>query len=165
MKKFNRELNSHKYGIRVNGKTYTDEKDIDINWSIYETIPIADFKKYKVGVCWDFVNYQHSVFKTRGLHDTSYFYMGLLNDDPNDIVTHTFSIVDIDGKKYWVESSWYKHQGVHTVKSFKDVVKYLNEDYDIKEFEVYEYNPDGLDNNLTNSEYFKLVTKNEIWSS
>ena len=164
LEKFNHELNTYKYGILVNGKIY-DEKDIDTYWAQYRTIPIADFRKYKVGVCWDFVNYQHSMFKSHALHDTSYFYMGAMSDDPNDVVTHTFSLVDIGGKKYWFESSWYIHQGVHEVKSFKDVIMHLNKEYKVKEFEVYTYNPDGLDKNLTNNEYVKSAAKHKIWSS
>lgn len=66
-------------------------------------------------------------------------------------------------KKYWFESSWFKHQGVHEVNSYKDVVNVLRKEYGTDNaYDVYEYNPDGLDKNLTNSEFFKRTTNNLV---
>lgn len=164
IKKFNRELNKWDYGVLVNGKVYTKSSEID--WSKYKTIPIKDIEKYHVGICWDFVNYQHYYFKKNRINDESYFIVMAMSDNPNDIATHTFSIINIDGKKYWFESSWYKNQGVHEVKSWKDVVDKFKESYDKsgkRDYEVYKYNPDGLDQNISNEEFFKRTTKNMIY--
>lgn len=85
------------------------------------------------------------------------------NNNPNDIVTHTFSIIDIGGKKYWFESSWVKYQGVHEVNSYKDVVNVLRKEFgEDNSYDVYEYNPDGLDKNLTNREFFERTTNNLV---
>ena len=120
-------------------------------------------KKYKAGICWDFVNYQHNVFKRNGYPDESHMFVMERNNNPNDIITHTFSTVDIGGKIYWFESSWFKHQGVHEVNSYKDVVNVLRKEYGTDNaYDVYEYNPDGLDKNLTNSEFFKRTTNNLV---
>lgn len=151
VKKFNKELNKWKYGVLVNGKIYTKSSEID--WANYKTIPIKDIEKYHVGICWDFVNYQHYYFKKNNIEDESYMIvMGMSDNNPNDIATHTFSIIKIDGKKYWFESSWFKNQGVHEVKSWKDVVEKFKESYDEgknKNYDVYKYNPEGLDSHLS----------------
>lgn len=164
LQNFNSELNKWKYGVLINGKVETDSRKI--NWAKYKTIPINDVEKHHAGVCWDFVNYQHSVFKKNGYPDESHLFVMQRSNDPNDIVTHTFSTVDIGGKKYWFESSWFKHQGVHEVKSYKDVIKVLTAEYgENNAYDVYKYNPDGLDNNLTNGEFFKKATQDLVYAT
>ena len=37
-----------------NGKRLTNQ----LNGGLYRTITPKDFEKYKIGVCWDFANYQ-----------------------------------------------------------------------------------------------------------
>lgn len=161
IKSLNDELNKWKYGVVIDGKVVTDASKVD--WSRYKTHPIDVMNKYKAGICWDFVNYQHNIFKKHGYHDESHMFVMERNNDPNDIVTHTFSIVNIGGKKYWFESSWFKHQGVHEVNSYKDVVDILRKEYgENNAYDVYEYNPDGLDKNLTNGEFFKRTTNNLV---
>ena len=91
----------------MDDKVVTDSSKVD--WSKYKTQPIYVMHKYRAGICWDFVNYQHNVFKKNEYPDESYMFVMERNNDPNDIVTHTFSIVDVCGKKYWFESSWFKH--------------------------------------------------------
>ena len=167
IKSFNRELNKWKYGVLVNGKVYTDSSKID--WSKYKTIPLKDIEKYHVGICWDFVNYQHYYFKKNKIKDESYMVVLQLSDNPDDIGTHTFSIFNYDGKKYWFESSWMSHQGIKEVNSWKDVVEEWVNCYDktkskSKPYSVYKYNPDGLDNNVDNGKFFDKVTRNLIYN-
>ena len=166
IKSFNRELNKWKYGVLVNGKVYTDSSKID--WSKYKTIPLKDIEKYHVGICWDFVNYQHYYFKKNKIKDESYMVVMQLSDNPDDIGPHTFSIFNYDGKKYWFESSWMSHQGIKEVNSWKDVVEEWVNCYDktkskSKPYSVYKYNPDGLDNNVDNGKFFDKVTRNLIY--
>lgn len=160
--KFNKELNKWKYGILINGKIYTKCSEID--WSKYKTIRISDIEKYHVGICWDFVNYQHYYFKKNNIKDESYFFVMQQSEDENDIVTHTFSIFTIANKKYWFESSWFGHQGVKEISSFKDVVLKLVEKYGDHAYSVYKYNPDGLDNNISNGDFFKRTTRNLVFN-
>ena len=161
IKSLNDELNKWKYAVVIDGKVITDPNKAD--WSKYKTHPINVMDKYKAGVCWDYVNYQHNMFKKNGYHDESYMFVMERNNNPNDIVTHTFSILNIDGKKYWFESSWSRHRGIHKVNSYKDVVNILREEYGTDNaYDVYKYNPDGLDKSLTNGEFFKRTTKNIV---
>jgi hypothetical protein len=145
------------YGVLLNGKKITDLDNMD--WSKYRTIPIDVMKKEKIGVCWDFVNYQHSFFKDNGYPDETFMVVSKRSNDPDDILTHTFSIVKIGDKKYWVESAKWNDRGVHEVISYKDVInKFIKDEYVRNDYDIYKYNPDGMDNNLTDQEYFNRVT-------
>lgn len=165
IKSLNSDLNSWKYGVLIDSKIETDPDKVD--WSKYKTIPIDDIKKNHAGICWDFVNYQHHIFKENGYPDESHLFVMQKNEDPNDIVTHTFSIVTIDNQKYWFESSWFKHQGVHPISSYKDVINELVKEYGDanSQYDVYEYNPDGMDRGLTNGEFFKRATEKLVYSN
>lgn len=159
----NEELNKWDYAVIIDGKKITDLNKA--NWSHYKTTPVEDVLKNKAGICWDFVNYQHSVFKSLGYPDDSYMFVMQKSEDPNDIVTHTFSTVNIGDKLYWFESSWFKNQGVHEIYSYKDVIDELVKTYGKHDYDIYSYNPDGLDKGLTNGEFFKKVTKNLIYTT
>ena len=159
---FNKELNSWKYGVLINGKVYTKSDKID--WSKYKTVPTELMAKYHVGVCWDFVNYEYKWFKEKGIKTESYMFVMQLSDDVDDIITHTFLLFNNKGSKYWFESSWFGHQHIVKVSGFKDVVKELVDRYGDHPYSVYKYSPEGLDKDLTNSEFFKRTTKNLVFN-
>lgn len=158
VKNLNSQMNdTWDYGIILNGKKITDLENVD--WSKYRTIPIDVLKKEKIGVCWDFVNYQHSFFKENGYPDETFMLVSRRSKNPEDILTHTFSIVTIGDKKYWFESAKWNDRGVHEVKDYKTVInKFINDNYIRNEYDVYKFNPDNMDNNLTDKEYFNRAT-------
>ena len=128
---------------------------------------MQDFYKYKIGICWDFVNYQHSMFKKFKINDESYMIIIQKSDKDNDIITHTFSIIDIDNDKYWFESSMGGNKGLHKIKSYRDVVNIIVSKYnkmDKPHYDVYKYDPSGLDNKLSNDQFFKKTTRNLIYN-
>lgn len=52
---------------------------------------------------------------------------------------------------------------MHEITSYTDVVDILRKEYGTDNaYDVYEYNPNGLDKNLTNSEFFKRTTSNLV---
>lgn len=52
------------------------------------------------------------------------------------IATHTYIIVE---KMFWIECSWRKHHGVHNVKSYKEIVDLLMDEYGADEAHTLEY--------------------------
>ena len=58
--------NDWDYGVMVDGKKVTDLSSMD--WSKYRTKPVKDLEKDKIGLCWDFVNYQHAFLDKQGIH-------------------------------------------------------------------------------------------------
>lgn len=158
------------YGVIENGKKliYDDELD-NYDWSKYRTTPVDKLKDSKCGVCWDFVNYQHDIFKKNGIKDESYFLLIKNSDDDDDSITHTFSVVDIGGQKYWFESSDWGNRGLHKIDSFEDVIKIKAEQNygytkDSFWYGAYKYNPEGLDKGISGNEFVKRVTSsgNEV---
>lgn len=164
LKSLNLKLNAWDYGTVINGKRITDMSKID--WKKFKTLTIGTIEDNHIGICWDFVNHQHSIFKMLGYKDKSYCVI-IINDAQNhDITTHTFSVVTVGRDKYWFESSWGKHQGLHKIASYKDVVDVFCDDYNNHDnYDVYEYNPEGLEN-LTDQGYLKRIIskKNHIRS-
>ena len=161
LKKLNDKLNSWDYGVLINGAIYTDSNKID--WTKYKTIPIRLIEKYHVGICWDFVNYQHYIFKNMKLNNRSFLLIGVQKD--GNIVTHTFSILNLENKLYWFESSWLRYQGIHQIKNIKSVANKVIEAYKLNNWDLFEYNPEGLDNNLTGSQFIDKAQDKLIDSS
>ena len=85
------------------------------------------------------------------------------SDNPDDVVTHTFSTIDVGDKKYWFEQAFYKYRGIHQIKNEKDVISVLNDAYklDGKPIDVFEFNPYGMDQGLSDKEYFNRATAGE----
>jgi hypothetical protein len=120
IKKFNKLLNSYKYGIPKNGKIgNTSAEDFYKN---YRLESIQEFEKNKGGVCWDFVYYEDYYFKKnfKGV-PTKLFY--IIIDDNKNCPTHTFLTFSYKSKYYWFESSWSKYSGVHEYNSESELTK------------------------------------------
>lgn len=158
IKSLNTYLNSFEYGILIDGTIYPDLDTAP--WWKYKTLTATQMDEHHVGICWDFVNYQHLVLKVKHIPHKNYIFIKQLSEDPNDIVTHTFTIVDNRGDKVWIESSWLPYQGIHDVTGYQDVIDILNQEYgpEIEEYEVHEYDADNL-TGLTNKEFFEEVIK------
>lgn len=122
------------------------------DYSQYKTIPIYLIDKFKVGLCWDFVNYQSNFFKKHNIDYESYI---LIYKD--SYANHTFNIIKIDNKMYWFEASWVKFRGIHEISSISDVIYKLNKDGYFIKSDLYKYNEEGMDNNLTPIEFINKI--------
>ena len=162
LKQFNEYLNSWKYGVIINDKIITDPRKIDCKK--YKTIPIDIIEKYHVGVCYDFVNYQHYIFNKKNINHESYLFLGRKNN--GEYITHTFNIIKRKSGDLYFESSWMKHQGIEKVKDgWRSVAEYLCAEYEVYKFDVYKYNPDGLDCNLSGSQFINKASQKLIFST
>lgn len=143
------------YGVKIGNKRYYNMYDVD--FSKYRTTPIKDLEKDPIGVCWDFTNYTHSKLNDLGIPNSNYMFVRQFPD--GDLQTHTFTLANIGDKNYWIEVANAKFCGVNEVDSYKDVVsKLLGGTKD--SYDIYEYNPDGMDMRLKNGEYFEKATSN-----
>lgn len=149
--------NDFEYGVKIGGKKYYDMDKID--FSKYRTTPISELEKDKIGTCWDFVNYQHAVLDKNGIKNDNYMFVSRFKD--GSIQTHTFTIAKVGNQQKWIESAMWSKRGVHDVSSYKDVIKNLLNG-DTREYDLYKYNPNGMDRGLTDKEYFNKATKNLI---
>lgn len=150
------------YGVLYNGKRlmYDDGSLDNFDWSKnYRTMPVEKFRKEKIGTCWDFVNYQHDYFKKNNIPDKAYLYFA--ERENGTYVTHTFSVIDLDGQKYWFESSLWPARGLNPINDENDVYSKLSEIYGSMKYSfIDEYDPEGMDNNLSDQEFInKIVDK------
>ena len=150
------------YGVLHNKRHILDTSKF--NWDKdYRTTPVETLEKEKIGVCWDFVNYQHNKLKKLGIKDKSYLLFIQRSNDPKDAITHTFTTFELNGKKYWMESAAWPKRGVHEINGWNDVVDDLRDMYGNPKFgySLFQYNPEGMDQGLSPDEFIDIATKDE----
>lgn len=160
-----KEMNGFEYGGIVNGKKITEPEYYDIDFGRdYRTIPLKVMKEAKIGNCWDMVNYQHAFFKKNGIKDHSFMVVMDLNDDgyKENVLTHTFSLFEDKDGLYWFEQAWWPMRGIRKVDSYSDVMNVFKEKNGDHSYFISEYNPDGMDKELTDKEFFDRATQNTV---
>jgi len=156
-------LDTFDYGCIIDGVRYDENHLDEVDWKKYRTSPTKEFEKNKIGVCWDFTNYQHEKLTEAGIPNKTHMLVMETEDGP---VTHTFTTFTdkVTNQEYWLEQSFYKYRGIHKINDFKDVVSIVAKHYDEsgkRPFDVYEFSPDGLDKGLSDQEFFDKATSND----
>lgn len=156
----NNDLNTYQYGVLLkNKRIVTDFSIIDFGKD-YRTLTIQEFEKYKVGVCWDFANYEYYWFRKHNYQCKAYFCQ---LDNGKDCPTHTFIVFKLKGDPnyYHFESSWGSQQGIHSYKSMDDLYKSINkkmiDEYGKAPFCIYEYEPGPKYEHLSPIDYMTNI--------
>lgn len=157
------DLDTFDYGCIINGKRYNETNLDEVDWSQYRTTSTDIFEKTKIGTCWDYTNYQHSKLKEAGINHNTHMLVMDTDDGP---VTHTFTTYEdpVNHKEYWLEQALYSERGIHPINSYTDAVDVISRKYDPsgkRAFDVYEFNPDGMDRGLNDQEFFNKATSND----
>ena len=119
----NKMLNQYEYIIPNNGNIITQVSEDSFNK--YKLLSPDEFKKYKGGICWDYVVYEAYWFDKYFTNIPYSVYFEVL-DNKIDCPTHTFLIFEYGGKYYWFESSWKPMCGVYGgFDTEKDAVDYV----------------------------------------
>ncbi len=101
----------------------------------------------KVGVCWDQVELERSIFTKENYKIKTYF---ICHYDNASCPTHTFLVYEKNNKFYWFEHSWEIFRGIHEYNSIYELLS------DVKEkFIKYELNNNYNKYNLLLREYSK----------
>lgn len=164
--KLHRQMMRWQNGTVIDGEIQ-DESDLSLDdpiWKRYRTRTLYEIRRSRKGDCWDFVNYQHKKFSEWEIPDESYMFLIDLGGTSN-IVSHTFSIIILDDKKYWFECVWKEEAGIIPVNSFLDVVTKLAYYYDARgrrNYLIYRYNPEGMDRYLTDEKFYSRVSGQEL---
>ena len=156
-------LDTFDYGCIIDGKRYNETNLDEVDWSKYRTTPVKEFVKTKIGTCWDYTNYQHAELSKAGIKHETHMLVMDTNDGP---ITHTFTTFEdpINHRQYWLEQALYSERGIHPIGSYKDAVSVISKKYDAsgkREFDVYRFNPDGMDSGLTDQEFFNKATADD----
>lgn len=158
-----KKLDTFDYGCIIDGKRYNETNLDKVDWSKYRTTPVKEFAKTKIGTCWDYTNYQHHELSKAGIKHETHMLVMDTNDGP---VTHTFTTFEdpVNHRQYWLEQALYSERGIHPISSYKDAVSVISRKYDAsgkRDFDVYRFNPDGMDAGLTDQEFFNRATSGE----
>jgi len=142
-------LNTWGYGLLTKNKeVITNDIEPEQFADLYRTISPQDFEKYKVGVCWDYTEYERYYFKKYFDYKFKTYYIELDNLSSS---THTFLVYEDSGKYYYFESSYRRYQGIHVFETMQDVFNYVltamfRDEGRTYPYAIYEYTemPSGL---------------------
>ena len=156
----NRKLNLYEYIIPNNGDIITKITAQDY-YDKYRYLSIEEFEKYKGGICWDYVHYEHNDIQLE--HKCFY----AMFDDKKDYPTHTFIIYKYNNRYYWFESSWKSHIGIFVYKSEYDALSsiifelysYLQNTENIKNYYMSIYDPNSIPIGYTCQQFMDFQSK------
>lgn len=112
IKVFNKELARYEY-IVINKDGSIIDQIKQNSFKDYLTLSPNQFKKYKGGICWDYVAYEYPYFKSHfsNAKIKSFFFAIVKKNVITD--THTFLLFYMNDKVYWFEDSWKPHCGIY----------------------------------------------------
>lgn len=113
-------LNKFGYGV-VKDDHLVDIKDGPTFANLYRTMSCKEFVQYQGGICWDYARFQHHYLKHLGLPAENYY---LEINDANSS-THTFTVIPIDGKYIYLESSFLRIQGVYIGENLDVIIQFI----------------------------------------
>lgn len=126
IKVFNKELAQYEY-IVVNKDGSIINQIKQNSFKDYLTLSPNQFKKYKGGICWDYVAYEYSYFKSHfsNAKIKSFFFAIVKNNMITD--THTFLLFYINDKVYWFEDSWKPHCGIYEYNNEDEAISNITD--------------------------------------
>lgn len=104
-----------------------------------------ELMKRKIGICWSQVELERYLFLNTSF-DTKTFFLCYYDNDK--FPSHTFLTFEKNNRFYWFEHAWETYIGIHEyptlIDLFNDVKNkfvraILNDDYDIKNLKLFEY--------------------------
>lgn len=168
IKKLNNFWNSCGYGIIKNGTLIT-EPTISEFHNYYKTLSPREFRLYKAGTCWDYVEYGSYFLNTKLIKNHKYYIYTTLPDGD----THTFILIPYKDKYLYTEGAWKDLANkIDTYKIFSNPVKafkYITEEMftipdneDIPKFNYYIWEYHSLPNyGLTAQEFTEFIILQE----
>lgn len=124
-----------------------------------------------IGVCWDQVELERSLFEQYGIPYKTFF---IEYNDGEGKPSHTFLLYYDNGKCYWFEHSWYDFKGIHVYeneeeslldikdKFIRSTETELGTECDLDLFHLYEYNKPEYGINCNDFYTFCETTGKEI---
>ena len=126
IKVFNKELAQYEY-IVVNKDGSIINQIKQNSFKDYLTLSPNQFKKYKGGICWDYVAYEYPYFKSHfsNAKIKSFFFAIVKDNMITD--THTFLLFYMNYKVYWFEDSWKPHCGIYEYNNEDEAISTITD--------------------------------------
>lgn len=96
--------------------------------------------KYKVGTCWDQVELIREILNKNNINTETYLFD---YDEEGVLAKHTIAVALIDGKYYWMESSWKGQEDFSFVDDINIILRQVVEKYPAI-YKIKNYNEDKL---------------------
>lgn len=137
-KKIDEIMNAIEYGwVDKNGGRHYDLAGFSDNYALQTPNELLESK---LGVCWDQVELERHLFESCGIK-THPFFIVYYNGDK--CPTHTFILIENEGKTIWYEHAWKRHAGWHEFDNTNDAIRHIRDIF-IKEEKLGDYNPMNL---------------------
>ena len=123
IKEFNKELCVYEYIIvKPDGSVISQIKSD--SFKDYLILSPSQFKRFKGGICWDYVVYEANKFGSFGVKFNTFFFCIV---DKNGIPTntHTFLLFYMDDKVYWFEASWKSSMGIFEFENEDEALSFI----------------------------------------
>ena len=126
IKVLNKELAQYEYIVVSKDGTIIDQIKQN-SFKDYLTLSPNQFKKYKGGICWDYVAYEYPYFKSHfsNAKIKSFFFAIVKNNMITD--THTFLLFYMNDKVYWFENSWKPHCGIYEYNNEDEAISAITD--------------------------------------
>ena len=148
----NDELNIYEYGIPIHGQI-ADIQSYEFCNDNYKSLSINEFEKNKGGLCWDYTKYYDFKLNEFGIEHKNFF---IINQ--NTLQTHSITIVELNGKIYYVESSYKRMCGIYEAKNINDALAFAIYNLHIGSYEIYEIIKFPKDH-TNNEKYIEYICK------
>lgn len=128
---------------------------------VYHLMTSEELLNKKIGVCWDQVELERSLFEENNIENETYF---VYIDDKSNLPSHTFLVFYIDNKVYWFEHSWFNEKGIHEYANLNDLlndveIKFIKsrENEVSKGLGVHIYKYNKPDYNISCDEFYNYI--------
>ena len=149
-------LNKFGYGVVKEGHL-VDIKDGPTFTNLYRTMSCKEFVQYQGGICWDYARFQHHYLKHLGLPAENYY---LEINDVNSS-THTFTVIPIDGKYIYLESSFLRIRGIYIGENLDVIIQFILQamQFDPRKNKVFVRSYDDPKSGLTTLQFMNYCMK------
>ena len=94
----------------------------------------------KLGVCWDQVELERKLFADLNIKATPFF---IVYYDDDKCPTHTFMLIEDEGKTIWYEHAWKKYAGWHEFDNLLEAIRTIR-DHFLEQEHLVDINPMNL---------------------
>ena len=113
-----KEWEKYKYGIPYKKEIIDIPNEPGYFDKHYKFLSPEKFQEYGGGVCWDYVEYGDTFLREKNVEPKKYY---IWTETPPNWTTHTFLVVEDNGKFIYVESSFAILKGVKTYNSLDEI--------------------------------------------
>ena len=136
--KIDKVMQSIDYGwVDKDGQKHTELRGFSDNYALQFPDELLESK---LGVCWDQVELERKLFAENEVKATPFF---IVYYDDGKCPTHTFMLIEENGKTIWYEHAWAKYAGWHEFDNLQNAIREIHDKF-IEQEKLTDINPNNL---------------------